>query len=440
MFQDENEYPKPYTNDYDREESSKTKDAGSYAILDDPTARPSGNYPVPTQQDAAPQAAPVPAQQDYVRAYPTHIQQDYAPQANGNYTTPTQQSYAPPTNGNYTTPTQQGYAPQANNSYSTPTQQGYTPQANGSYSTPTQQGYAPQANGSYPAPTLQGYNSPASSSTPPKKPRGMRTGTMMALTLVIILIFGIGLYAGWQYGNNGGATGSSNAPTSSSSTNINTIPDTSTVQGQQEAAIATIEPSVVELDVTLAQGEAIGSGVIIDKSGDIVTNNHVVNGGQTLKVVLNNGKTETAQLVGTSAENDLAIVHIQPFTGMAVATIGDSSKLVVGQEVLAVGNPLGITQTATRGIVSALNRSIQEPSSTDDPNQAGATINKAIQTDAPINPGNSGGALINLQGELVGIPTLAAINTESNTNANGIGFAIPSSTVQATITQILNQD
>jgi S1-C subfamily serine protease len=261
----------------------------------------------------------------------------------------------------------------------------------------------------------------------------------MALTLVIILIFGIGLYAGWHYANNSSTTNSSNAPTSSSSTNINTVPDASTIQGQQEAAIAIIEPSVVELDVTLAQGEAIGSGVIIDKNGDIVTNNHVVSGAQTIKVVLNNGKTETAQVVGTSAANDLAIVHIQPFANMAVATIGDSSKLVVGQEVLAVGNPLGITQTATRGIVSALNRSIQEPSDTNNPNQAGATINKAIQTDAPINPGNSGGALINLQGELIGIPTLAAINTESNTDANGIGFAIPSSTVQATITQILNQ-
>jgi S1-C subfamily serine protease len=105
--------------------------------------------------------------------------------------------------------------------------------------------------------------------------------------------------------------------------------------------------------------------------------------------------------------------------------LGDSSKLVVGQEVLTVGNPLGITETATQGIVSALNRSVTE--------STGTTISHAIQTDAALNPGNSGGALINLQEQLIGIPTLAAVNTESNTAANGVSFAIPSNLVKTAL-------
>src|ERR1051326_8319618 len=125
----------------------------------------------------------------------------------------------------------------------------------------------------------------------------------------------------------------------------------------------------------------------------------------------------------TKAADDLAVVRIQPFTNMSVAQIGDSSSLVVGQNVLAVGNPLGITETATEGIISALNRSVTESSN--------ATISNAIQTSAAINPGNSGGALVNLQGQLIGIPTLTAVDTESNTAANGLSFAIPSNVVKA---------
>ncbi len=113
-----------------------------------------------------------------------------------------------------------------------------------------------------------------------------------------------------------------------------------------------------------------------------------------------------------------------------MATLGDSSKLQVGQEVLAIGNPLGITQTVTNGIISALGRNVSE-------GQGGATIPNAIQTDAPINPGNSGGALVDMQGNLVGIPTLAAIDPEFNTPANGVGFAIPSNRVAFIVPQII---
>ncbi len=250
----------------------------------------------------------------------------------------------------------------------------------------------------------------------------------MLLTIVLALIFSVGLFSGWEFAYNSGSASTTTKAVATSTASSSTG---TSIQSQQEAAIATIEPAVVELKVTTAQGGQIGSGVIIDSNGDIVTNNHVVSGEQTIEVVQANGSTEQAQLVGTTAADDLAVVRIQPFAHMTVAQIGDSSKLVVGQEVLAIGNPLGITETATKGIVSALNRSVTE--------STGTTISKAIQTDAAVNPGNSGGALINLQGQLIGIPTLTAVNTESNTAANGVSFAIPSNLVETALQQIIQQ-
>ena len=269
---------------------------------------------------------------------------------------------------------------------------------------------------------------PRVSSTPPHKRPG-RAGAILLLTLALALIFGVGLFSGWEF------AGSSKSSTSTTAQATTTAPATTssatTLETQQEAAIARIEPSVVELKVTTVQGQQVGSGVIIDTKGDIVTNNHVVSGEQTIEVVLSNGSTEQAQLIGTVAADDLAVVRIQPFAHMTVAQIGDSSRLVVGQDVLAVGNPLGITETATKGIVSALNRSVTE--------STGTTVSNAIQTDAAVNPGNSGGALVNLQGQLIGIPTVTAVNTESNTAANGVSFAIPSNLVVTVLHQILQQ-
>ncbi len=178
-------------------------------------------------------------------------------------------------------------------------------------------------------------------------------------------------------------------------------------------------------------GEALGSGVILDKRGYIVTNNHVVSGAHSLTVTLYDGSNLTAQLTGTDPADDLAVIKITPpSSGLIVAQLGDSSTLQVGQEVLVIGNSLGITQTVTNGIVSALNRNVSE-------GQGGATIPNAIQTDAPINPGNSGGALVDLQANLVGIPTLTAIDPEFNTPANGVGFAIPSNRVAFIVPQII---
>ncbi|MBO0795352.1 MAG: trypsin-like peptidase domain-containing protein, partial [Ktedonobacteraceae bacterium] len=163
---------------------------------------------------------------------------------------------------------------------------------------------------------------------PPKRPHHGRN--VMLIILLLASMAGGGLFIGWQFSGKGSPGTTATATPSQSSATV--------VQSQREAAIAKVAAAVVELKVTTAEGQQIGSGVIIDANGNIVTNNHVVSGAQTIEVVLSNGKTEQAQLIGTNASTDLAVVRIQPFDGMTVAKIGDSSKLVVGQTVLAIGS------------------------------------------------------------------------------------------------------
>jgi S1-C subfamily serine protease len=281
------------------------------------------------------------------------------------------------------------------------------------------------------------YQSPQSPSVDPMPPkRGSRTGRAVVVTMLLALLFGIVVFAaGYEFGrgNSVSVAPSSNTATLQPGTNLQpTVPPltNNNLETVREAVIAKVRPTVVQVNVTTGRGGGIGSGVIIDKRGYIVTNDHVVNGAQSIEVVLYDGTRLAGQLVGTDAADDLAVVKINPPANIAVATLGDSSKLVVGQDVLAIGNPLGITQTVTNGIISALNRSVSE-------GQGGAIIPNAIQTDAPINPGNSGGALVDLQGNLIGIPTLAAIDPEFNTPASGVGFAIPSNRVKLIVPQII---
>lgn len=255
---------------------------------------------------------------------------------------------------------------------------------------------------------------------------GMRSGAIFLLTIVVLFIFGIGLFSGWTFAN---AHGSSLTTPPTASTGPATGTNTTLSETTQEAVLAKVEPSVVEIKGVTSDGEAIGSGSIIDSKGDIVTNNHVVDGTSSLEVVLSDGTSLPAQLVGTDPSADVAVVRIQPFANMAVATFGDSSKLTVGEEILAIGNPLGYSETATEGVVSALKRTIAESKT--------VTLSDLIQISAAINPGNSGGALVNMQGQLVGMPTLSAVDTETNTPANGLGFAISSNQMKIAIAQIL---
>ncbi|MGI0046458.1 MAG: S1C family serine protease [Nitrosotalea sp.] len=172
-----------------------------------------------------------------------------------------------------------------------------------------------------------------------------------------------------------------------------------------------------------SQSTRLGSGFIYDKQGDIVTNNHVVEGSSTVNVTFIDGNTYTAKVVGTDPDNDIAVIQIiDNFSDESLAplTLGNSSDLQVGQQVIAIGNPFGLSDSMTTGIVSAIGRLL--------PNQdSGYSIPDIIQVDAAINPGNSGGPLLNLQGQVVGMNS--AIKTDTG-DFSGIGFAIPSDTIE----------
>jgi putative serine protease PepD len=197
--------------------------------------------------------------------------------------------------------------------------------------------------------------------------------------------------------------------------------------------VADIVDSVHDSVVSIHTQDAEGSGVILTADGYVLTNNHVVADaqGNTVQVTLADGRSVRANIVGTDPKTDLAVVKAQGLSGLTPAKFGDSGSLRVGDTVLAIGSPLGLEGSVTEGIVSALNRTIQEtPDNQQNPfgqqqqQQAGTSIAGAIQTDAAINPGNSGGALVNTNGEVVGINT--AIATSSGSNGNiGVGFAIP---------------
>ncbi|MDR0899742.1 MAG: trypsin-like peptidase domain-containing protein [Lactobacillaceae bacterium] len=178
-----------------------------------------------------------------------------------------------------------------------------------------------------------------------------------------------------------------------------------------------------------------GSGVVFKKDSQyayIVTNNHVVDGASKLTILTSNGKTATAKLMGTDKTKDLAVIRVKKDVVSTVASFADSSKVSVGQPVLALGSPLGsaYASTLTAGIISATNREVSE----------GDISLKALQTDAAINPGNSGGALINYDGQVVGINSMkVSTSTDGTSSVEGMGFAIPSDTVQKVIAEILGE-
>lgn len=200
-----------------------------------------------------------------------------------------------------------------------------------------------------------------------------------------------------------------------------------TVDSLTERAFGLASPSVVYISNV---GVGSGSGVIYDTHGDIVTNAHVVQGARTLRVTLTTGKTYTARVVGTDTADDLAVIHVDA-TGLPAARFAPTGAFRVAQTVLAIGSPLGLQQSVTSGLISALGRTVQEGN--------GAYLPNAIQTSAPINPGNSGGALVTLDGAIVGIPTLQASDPQNNNGgaAQGIGFAVPSPRVTFVARQLI---
>ncbi|MFD7642175.1 S1C family serine protease [Kitasatospora sp. NPDC059795] len=198
-----------------------------------------------------------------------------------------------------------------------------------------------------------------------------------------------------------------------------------------QQVISQVLPSVVQITA----GDSLGSGIVFDDKGDIVTNAHVIGTAQTFTVTLaNSTKPLDATLVGSDPQSDLAVIKLSSLpNGLKPATFADSSKVAVGQIALAMGSPLGLSSSVTEGIVSAVGRTVTEPQTSGSP---GATIGNMVQTSAAINPGNSGGALVNLSSQVIGINTLTAVDPElGNSAAPGIGFAIPA----VTVTSIANQ-
>jgi S1-C subfamily serine protease len=255
---------------------------------------------------------------------------------------------------------------------------------------------------------------------PQRSSRGIGTVVIILVVVALILVLGAGLLAGWEFGRNNSTSSTSGAGSQATTS-------------QDAAVIATaqnFQPSVVQINVTTEKGSGLGSGTIIDSRGYIVTNYHVVEGAKSITVDLYDGTQLPGKLTGVDPFDDLALVQITPPQHMDVAKIGDSSTLQVGQTVIAIGNPLGITQTVTGGIVSALGRNVPEGA-------GGGYILNSIQMDAAINPGNSGGALVDLKGELVGVPTLTIINPQFESPASGIGFSIPSSRVGFIVPQLI---
>jgi S1-C subfamily serine protease len=179
------------------------------------------------------------------------------------------------------------------------------------------------------------------------------------------------------------------------------------------------------------QNAALGSGFVIDKSGHIVTNYHVVRDAGNVTVSFSNRDTVQAEVVGTDPSTDLAVLRVETAaSALTPLSMGNSDAVRVGDPVVAIGNPFGLDRTVTAGIVSALQRLIQAPNS--------FTIDHVIQTDAPINPGNSGGPLLNARGQVIGVNTQIETGTGSSATGNvGIGFAVPSNTVKDVVAQIL---
>ena len=236
---------------------------------------------------------------------------------------------------------------------------------------------------------------------------------------------------------------------------IEVAPQVLDLQNAYQAVYANVNPSVVNIQIsavptTSSRGSrgttqsqtpvpvAEGSGFVWDSAGHIVTNNHVVEGADKISVTFSDGTTVDAKLVGADPNSDLAVIQVSLPAGVKPIPVADSSKVKVGQIVIAIGNPFGLAGTMTTGIVSAVSRSIQAGSSNS--NGLSTTprysIPDIIQTDAAINPGNSGGVLLDLQGSVIGVPS----QIESSTNSNsGVGFAIPSAILQKVVPSLISK-
>ncbi|MGW4150011.1 S1C family serine protease [Streptomyces albogriseolus] len=274
-----------------------------------------------------------------------------------------------------------------------------------------------------------------------------------AKLLVAVAIVAAAVGGTTAYGVQELTGGTSAGGTASSAAGTDVVP--ASLKGTVAGVAKAVSPSIVEIKAASSSGSATGSGVIVTEDGEVVTNNHVVAGASQIQVRTNDGKSYSARVVGTDSSKDLALIKLEDASALKAATLGDSDGVRVGDQVVAIGSPEGLTGTVTSGIVSALDRDVTV--STDEsqgqqqqrgggwPFEFGGqefngdtggstTTYKAIQTDASLNPGNSGGALIDMNGAIIGINSAmyAPSGAESSTAGSvGLGFAIPVNTLKA---------
>jgi putative serine protease PepD len=279
----------------------------------------------------------------------------------------------------------------------------------------------------------------------PAKPR--RWAELTAVAALAAVLASGGTYAATQLDD-----GSQTSSTASSSSSLGRGTDQAPVQ-QADAAnpnwtatAAAVSPSVVAITVQAQGGSGQGSGVVIDREGHVLTNNHVVAGGgqdAQITVTLSDGRTYQATIAGTDPSTDLAVLTLQdPPDNLEPVALGDSDALKVGDPVMAVGNPLGLAGTVTTGIVSALDRPVTTSGDEGASGQSEPVVTNAIQTSAAINPGNSGGALVNASGQLVGInSSIATLGASQGSQGGsiGIGFAIPVNEAKTIATQLIDK-
>lgn len=293
---------------------------------------------------------------------------------------------------------------------------------------------------------------PAQPSDPAPRPARRKRTRGPAALLAAVAIVAAAVGGGTAYGVQE-LTGNDTVA-SAGSTGTTVVP--SSQKGTVSGVARAVGPSIVEISATSNSGSSTGSGVIITEDGEIITNNHVVAGASSIKVRTDDGTTYTAKLVGTDSKKDLALIKLEDASGLKAATLGDSDGVQVGDQVVAIGSPEGLTGTVTSGIVSALDRDVTVSTDESQGRQQGqqgggwpfeyggrefngdtggsTTTYKAIQTDASLNPGNSGGALIDMNGAVIGINSAMYAPSGADSSAAGsvgLGFAIPVDTVEA---------
>jgi putative serine protease PepD len=266
------------------------------------------------------------------------------------------------------------------------------------------------------------FTAPPAPVDPTPSPKPARTGARTAAAVLATALLAGGF---------GGAVGATVTARSDSGAGTATtappIVSGASATTDLEAVSAKVLPSVVSIAFTGQAGSGTGSGVVLTQDGVILTNNHVVAeaaDGGSLTVTFHDGRTASATILGRDAGADVAVIRVKDVTGLVPVQLGSSADLKVGQQVVAIGSPLGLSGTVTSGIVSALNR----PVVSGDSSGTATSVLNAIQTDAAVNPGNSGGALVDTQGRLVGINSAIATlgaSQGSQSGSIGLGFAIP---------------